>query len=122
MELKALLGALGVAITDAELKVTSAAVDADGSGEISFSEFYAWFGVGGFHGGGDYGGGDAIGFRGMTSDTSENWSRLSSRSLSTARSGMDESTAALTSGYRSAEGNRGLRHTARTTFVKVTTT
>lgn len=34
---------------------------------------------------------------------------------------MDESTAALTSGYRSAEGNGGLRHTARATFVKVTT-
>ena len=30
-------------MTDAELKVVSANVDADGSGDISFSEFYAWF-------------------------------------------------------------------------------
>lgn len=108
-------------ITDAELKVTSAAVDADGSGEVSFSEFYAWFGGGGFHGGGDYGGGDAFGCRGMTSDTSDNWSRRSGRSLSTARSEMDESTAALTSGHRSAEGKGGLRRKARTNFVKVVT-
>ena len=42
-ELAPLLGALGVKMTDAELKVVAASVDADGSGDISFSEFYAWF-------------------------------------------------------------------------------
>lgn len=41
-ELKPLLGALGVRLADAELNVAAASLDADGSGDVSFSEFYAW--------------------------------------------------------------------------------
>ncbi|CAN0441449.1 unnamed protein product, partial [Scytosiphon promiscuus] len=57
-ELAPLLGALGIKMTDAELKVVSASVDADGSGDISFSEFYAWFAGGGTAGIDKVGGGD----------------------------------------------------------------
>lgn len=53
-ELKPLLGALGVRVADAELKVASATMDADGSGDVSFDEFYAWFSrASGNEGGGD---------------------------------------------------------------------
>ncbi|CAN0145955.1 unnamed protein product, partial [Hapterophycus canaliculatus] len=41
-ELKSLLSAMGVRMNDAELRVALSTVDADGSGDVSFSEFYAW--------------------------------------------------------------------------------
>lgn len=99
-ELEPLLGALGIAVTEAELKVVLASVDADGSGDVSFSEFYAWFSGGGLGGGG--GGGDKDGL-------DDSISQLSGPS-------------AASPGRQSAAGRkRGLRSAARTTFVKVCT-
>ena len=101
-ELEPLLRALGMAVTDAELKVALASVDADGSGDVSFSEFYAWFdGSGG--GGGDYDNGGL----GDTMSDFDTRSQLSGPS--TASAGRPSSVGA----------SRGLRNAARATFVKV---
>lgn len=99
-ELKPLLEALGMAVTDAELKVALASVDADGSGDVSFSEFYAWFARGGG------GGGDHDGLDEMMSDV-DTRSQLSGPSVVSPGS---RSTAVV---------KRGLQNAARSTFVKV---
>lgn len=46
-ELGALLSALGVRLTEPELRVAAASLDADGNGGIDFDEFFAWYTSGG---------------------------------------------------------------------------
>lgn len=92
-----------MAVSGAELKVALAGVNADGSGDVSFSEFYAWFASGGGGGGGDN---DGLDDMSMMSDAE------------TARSQRSRPSA-VSPGRRSAGTNRGIRNAARTTFVQV---
>lgn len=126
-----MLAALGVKMTDAELRVALSGVDADGSGDVNFSEFYAWF-----MGDVGFGGGEISSVYGYDRDEASEFAETkgsdtggvshrsgSSRAPSLAGSRVSElSTAtALTAmpGRQSARGSRGLRNAARTTFVKV---
>lgn len=85
-----------MSVTDAELKVALASVDADGSGDVSFSEFYVWFaGIGD----------DNDGLDDMMSDA-ETRSQVSGVSVASP-------------GRKSAGAKRGIGNAARTTFVKV---
>lgn len=123
-ELKPLLSALGVAMTDAELKVASASIDADGSGDIRFSEFYGWFtgtnggGGGGYGGGcGDYG--NVVGDSVMMSDAESRGQhsyRTAASATPSGRSRLDMAPSPI----RRPAGMKGrLRNAAGGTFVKV---
>ena len=45
-EIRSLARAMGVKLTDGELKDAMAEMDEDGSGEVDFEEFYHWWTVG----------------------------------------------------------------------------
>lgn len=89
-----------MAVSDAELKVALASVDADGSGDVSFSEFYAWFA--------GNGAGDDVGS--LDDDM---------MSVADTRSELSGFSAASPGRLSAVGASRGLRNAARTTFVKV---
>lgn len=122
-----MLLALGLTMSDTDLRVASAALDADGSGSISFSEFYDWFaGRGGVS--------DAVDALELLSDGSS-WSTgqrsdyygrttppLTSRT-ERSRLGGPPSSAASSAGRSMTGGRtwgpRGTGNVARSTFAKV---
>lgn len=129
-ELRSLMGALGVVMTDAELKVASASVDADGSGDVSFSEFYAWFNGTDSHGFGGGGGGGSVGDNGsvvgeidmMISDDAESRGQGGSSSSCRTRASISPSVSNMSGSSplrRPAGMKGGLKNSARATFVKV---
>lgn len=112
-------------MTDAELKVASACVDADGSGDVSFSEFYAWYtgtDGGGGSGYGDVGGninGSVVGEMAMMSDVESQGQQSRRKEASTTPDERSRSNLSSSPGRRSAGMKGGLKSAARTTFVKV---
>lgn len=113
-------------MSDAELKVASATLDADGSGSVSFSEFYAWFAAGG-GGGGVSNTVDGLGE--LLSDDAESWStqrsdysrRTPPLTGRTERSRLGGPPSVASAGGRLGRRKRGPGSAARSTFVRVGT-
>ena len=53
-ELRTLMQKLGKYLTARELELAVQVIDADGSGEIDYEEFHAWWRAGGLNAGGDF--------------------------------------------------------------------
>ncbi len=111
-------------MSDADLKVASAALDADGSGSVSFSEFYAWFagrgGVSDAEDGLHLLSDDGSWSTGQRSDYYGQMTPPFTGRTERSRLGAPPSSVASAGGRSMAAGRkRGPRNAARTTFVKV---